>query len=88
MVLMKRGPHYAKLVCSDCQRFLRWEPHPKTIRQETENARILTELSKLENLGSWEREFIRDITTHKHLSPKQQAKLLELRDLLLKKPAT
>jgi hypothetical protein len=79
----RRGPHHAKLVCSDCRRFLKWIPSPENIRQQQENEKILTALAKL-NLPEWERKFVRDLVTHKRLSPKQQKKLLELRDLLLK----
>lgn len=86
MVLMKSGPHYAKLVCSDCNRFLRWEPHPESVVKQQKNAQILTALSKLPDLPPWERQFIRDLITHKHISPKQQALLLQLADQLLPKP--
>lgn len=85
MVLMHQGPHYAKLLCSDCETFLRWEPKPESVMRQHRNTEILTALSKLSNLPSWERQFVRDLATHKHISPKQQLKLLELADLLLPK---
>jgi hypothetical protein len=81
----KRGPHYARKICADCHRFLGWIPKPETIIRQQENQRILTELSKLPNLTDWEREFIRDVTTHKNLSPKQQEKILLLMEKYLKK---
>lgn len=84
-VSQKSGPHYAKLVCSDCGKFLRWLPSPETIKRKQENDLILTALSKLPNLPPWERQFVRDLVTHKHMSPKQQAKLLEVRDKFLGK---
>ena len=87
MELMKSGPHYAKLICSDCGSFLKWEPFPDTVEQQKKNDQILTALSKLPDLPAWERQFIRDVVTHKHLSPRQQKKLLELADKLLPKEA-
>jgi hypothetical protein len=83
MVKTTAGPHYAKLVCFECGKFLRWMPKPETIEQQKENAAILTALSKLPYLPPWERQFVLDLATHKNISPKQRAKLLELRDLLL-----
>ena len=87
MVLMKSGPHYAKLVCSDCDRFLKWEPHPDTIQLQKRNGAILTGLSKVPNLPPWERQFVRDLVTHKHISPKQQETLNLLEGTYLKGPA-
>jgi hypothetical protein len=84
VVMEKRGTHYARRVCSDCRKFLGWIPHPDNVRKARENAEILTALSKLDNLPSWERQFIRSLVTTKHISPKQQAKLYEVRDMFLK----
>jgi hypothetical protein len=79
----KRGPHVAKLICKDCKKFFSWIPNPETIQRRKDNAAILTALSKLE-LPSWERQFVRDLVTHKNISPRQQAKLEQLRDVFLK----
>jgi hypothetical protein len=88
VVAEKRGPHHAKLICKHCRKFLGWIPKPETLQRQQENARILTALSKLKDLPPWEREFVRDVSTLKHLSPRQQEKLLQLRDLLLGKEFT
>lgn len=80
----KRGPHHAKLICKHCSKFFGWIPKPETVKQRMENDAILTALSKLPNLPAWERQFVRDISETAHLSPKQQKKLLEIRDLWLK----
>lgn len=82
----KRGPHYAKLICTDCKRFLRWMPSPETIKRREENARILTMLAKSDGLSEWERQFVRDMSSHKNISPKQQALLYQLRDKYGGKP--
>lgn len=79
----KRGPHHARTVCADCKKFLGWVPSPDTLRRRLENSLILTRLAKLEHLDSWERQFVRDVATHKKMSPKQQALLLQLRDKYL-----
>jgi recombinational DNA repair protein (RecF pathway) len=76
----KRGPHYAKEVCSDCRKFLRWLPKPETIQRHKANMDLLNDLVHRDNLTGWERQFVRDLCTHKHLSPRQQEKLDLLRD--------
>ncbi len=83
----KRGPHVAKLICKDCRKFFGWIPKPENVQRQKENAEILTALSKIENLPPWERQFIRGLMTHKHISPKQQTILLDIRDKFLKKGA-
>jgi hypothetical protein len=84
VVMEKRGTHYARRVCSDCRKFLGWIPHPDNVRKAQENAITLTALSKLPALPAWERQFVLKLSTVKHLSPKQQAKLLEIKELHLK----
>jgi hypothetical protein len=84
VVPMKSGPHHAKLLCADCFKFLSWLPKPETIEREQENQEILTAISKIRDLPEWERNFVRGLITQKHMSPRQRAKLLQLRDLLLK----
>lgn len=76
----QHGPHYARETCSDCRKFVRWVPKPETILQKQKNAEILTALSKLDDLNGWERQFIRDVVTHKNLSKKQQEQIFLLRD--------
>ena len=79
----KRGTHHAKLICRDCKKFFGWIPKPENVQQRKENAEILTALSKLDNLPAWERQFVRSLTTTKKISPKQQEKLLLIRDMYL-----
>jgi hypothetical protein len=81
----KRGPHHARLICSDCGKFMGWMPKPETVERQKNNALILAELAKIYPLTEWERGFIRDLVTHKNISPKQQDKLLLLRDKYLMK---
>jgi hypothetical protein len=77
------GPHHGKAVCADCGKFMGWVAKPENIDRQKKNAEILTALSKLDNLPPWERQFVRDLVTHKHISPRQQQKLYELRDVFL-----
>jgi hypothetical protein len=70
--------HYAREICSDCGRFLRWVPNPKTLLQRERNAQILTALSKRVDLDEWTREFVRSVSQLKSLSPKQQQILNKL----------
>jgi|SoimicMinimDraft_4_1059732.scaffolds.fasta_scaffold02603_2 hypothetical protein len=87
VVAEKRGPHTAKLVCKHCKKFFQWVPSAENVQQRKENTEILTALAKLE-LPAWEREFVRTLVTHRNISPKQQTKLLELRDIYLKDKRT
>ena len=68
----KRGPHHAREVCTKCKKFIRWVPSPETVQQRAENERLLSALSKRDDLAEYDRHFIRDITRIKNLSPKQQ----------------
>jgi hypothetical protein len=85
VVAEKRGPHTAKRICKDCRKFFGWVPSAENVLQRKENEEILTALAKLV-LPAWERQFVRTLVTHKNISPKQQAKLLELRDTYLPDP--
>jgi hypothetical protein len=81
----KRGPHHARKICSKCHKFLGWVQSPENIKRNAENQKILADLAKIPNLTDWERDFIRDVTRHKHLSPKQQEKILLLVEKYLRK---
>lgn len=79
MIRMPAGHiHYAKVVCSDCDKFVRWEPKPETLERQKKNAEILSALALCPDLPPWERGFVRYLATQKHFSPKQQKKLLEV----------
>ena len=80
-----KGPHYAKKVCAECGKFLGWVPKPETLERKERNAKIVTELSKVDALPPLERNFIRSLATQRNISPKQETILLELRDLFLRK---
>jgi hypothetical protein len=81
----KRGPHFAKQLCVDCKRFLGWVAKPETIARRQKIDHTLSELAKVEQLSEWERQFIRDAANHRHLSPKQDRCLRDIRDRHLKK---
>jgi hypothetical protein len=66
-------PHYAREVCARCGRFLRWLPRPETVERRTLNAFKLARLAMCETLSKWERQFIRDVSQRRKVSPKQQA---------------
>lgn len=76
----QHGPHHAKEVCSDCHKFLGWVPKPETIQRRADNTRLLNALVKLDTLTEWERGFVRQMTSHKTISPKQQQTLDLLRE--------
>lgn len=84
VVAEKRGPHHAKLICKDCRKFISWVPSPENVQQRKENTEILTALSMMEHLPAWERQFVRQLSMLRNISPKQQKKLLEIKDIYLK----
>ena len=54
------APHNQKLVCSDCDRFIKWIPKPKTIERH-QNLKIRLETLKDETSG-WGAIFVNDLT--------------------------
>jgi hypothetical protein len=82
------GPHFAKEICTDCGRVLRWIPKPQTIARQQFNALRLVKLAMHSGLSPWERAFIDNISKRRKLSPKQQALLDRLvRQYLEAKPS-
>jgi hypothetical protein len=77
------GPHHGKKICSDCGKFLGWIPKPETLERQKQNLDTLSALSK-KTLTSWEREFVRSLSTKGKLSPRQQETLTHLKELYLK----
>jgi hypothetical protein len=74
------SPHYAKELCSKCRKFLRWIPKPETIQRQIQNTNTLGMLVlRIDDLDEWTRHFIRSVSGLKHLSPKQQQVLDDLR---------
>jgi hypothetical protein len=72
---LANGPHFAKEICTDCGRVLRWIPKPTTLARQRFNALRLVKLTMHSGLSPWERAFVDDISKRQKLSPKQQALL-------------
>ena len=53
-------PHNQKLVCSGCDRFIKWLPKPKTIERH-QNLKIRLETLK-DQCSGWESIFVNDLT--------------------------
>ena len=83
-VIETSGPHHAKLICGDCEKFICWLPSPATIEKERKMRERLERLRRLEPKG-WNGIFVRDLShrsaiAHREgkrfkLSPKQLAHL-------------
>ncbi|CAD5985111.1 zinc-ribbon domain-containing protein [Planktothrix agardhii 1029] len=59
-------PHNQKLVCSGCDRFIKWLPKPKTIDRHRE---LKIRLESLKNkVNGWESIFINDLIKNLRLS--------------------
>jgi len=71
-------PHHAAERCADCGAFLRWLPRPETLETRRLNAFHLAKLSTCDALTPWQRDFMRDVSQRKTLSPRQQAIIDEL----------
>jgi hypothetical protein len=65
--------HYAAECCTDCGRHLRWLLRPENVERQKLNGFRLAKLAVCDRLTSWERNFIRDVSQRKKLSPRQQA---------------
>src|SRR5262252_4821261 len=68
-------PHYAAGRCVHCGRHIRWSPKPETIERRQLNAIKLAKLAFCAGLNVWQRDFVRDISQQRCLSPRQQRKL-------------
>jgi hypothetical protein len=67
-----RHLHYAREICAMCGRHVRWLPKPETIERQRMFAFRFARLAMCERLSTWERNFIRDVSQRRKLSPKQQ----------------
>ena len=70
--------HFAREVCLNCDRVLRWLPKPRTIERRRLHAFTLTKLAMNNLLSPWERSFVQSLLGHRKLSPKQEAILERL----------
>ena len=66
-------PHYSHEVCAMCGRHVRWFPKSATIERRRLNALRLARLGMCSTLSPWERQFVRDVSQQRKLSPKQSA---------------
>jgi hypothetical protein len=64
--------HHGKELCRRCGVFLRWLPKPQTIARARTNAFKLARLGMCDRLSSWERGFVRNVSSLRKLSPRQQ----------------
>ena len=60
--------HFAREVCADCGRLVRWLPKPETLLRRRANAFRLAKLAMCAALNTWERNFIRDVSGQRKLS--------------------
>jgi len=74
--------HYASLRCSECDRFIRWLPHPKTYEAHGDENVLIDKLIACDQLNPWERKFCLSIKNLKKRTPKQRAKLNQIANRL------
>jgi hypothetical protein len=72
-LLVPGSVHFAKEICRNCDRVLRFVPKPETLERRASNAFRLVKLAMCDQLSPWERMFVRDVSQRRKLSPKQLA---------------
>jgi len=74
------GPHHAKVVCTDCGKFLGWSAKPENEARNKAERKLIDALNQDSvPLSEWERGFVKSIAQqHPKLSPKQRDRLHEL----------
>jgi hypothetical protein len=73
--------HHSKAVCAYCEHFMKWLPNPKTIQEQEERQRKVKRLMECTNLSEYDQHFLKDMSTHIKMTPKQVAYLEKLYDL-------
>ena len=75
------APHNKKLICSDCDRFIKWIPSPKNIDRHRE---LKIRLESLKNkVNGWESIFINDLIKNLRIA-ERDGKLFKLSPRQLK----
>ena len=70
--------HYAKLVCDDCDRWIRWLPNPhNTVGYDLRTEQI-KDLLETDRINDYERRFLNHIKDVRHLTPHQRVFLNNL----------
>jgi len=72
-ILPPGSVHFAKELCLNCERVLRFMPKPATAQRQHTNAFRVAKLTMCNGLTSWEREFVKSVAQQRKLSPKQQS---------------
>jgi hypothetical protein len=68
-------PHNQKLICSDCDRFVKWLPKPKNVDRHRELKNRLENLK--DKVNGWEAIFINDLTKNLRIA-ERDGKLFKL----------
>lgn len=75
-IVLSDSVHYSRIVCPQCDRFIRWGKHPGTVlRNQLLQAKLDAIQNAAERLTNWEAQFIasvcQQVENNKKLSPKQ-----------------
>lgn len=71
--LTPESPHYARIDCLDCGRFVRWVKHPANVARDYDAANHIALLKARNDLSEREREFVLSLDRQMpKLSPKQR----------------
>lgn len=68
----EENKHYSRIVCSGCERFVKWGKHPKTVERENQLQAKLNQIQDNAHLlTDWEAQFIVSVVEQRKHSPKQ-----------------
>lgn len=67
-------PHYGKLTCNDCGRWVCWLTNPEKITMQLRRTDFIRGLLLHSGLSAWERTFLQNIQAKRWLTPRQKQK--------------
>ncbi len=70
--------HYASVRCAECDRFIRWLPHPQNHEAHGDENALIDRLLSCDRLNAWERKFCQSLKGLRKRSPRQRLKLLQI----------
>lgn len=75
--------HYAKIICTDCDKFIKWAENPEVTKKYIERQNVICHIEQTftNRLTDWEKSFLTDIFFLRFLTPKR----LEYYNKIIKK---
>jgi hypothetical protein len=74
--------HFAREVCRNCDRLLRWVPRPENVERRRVSAYRIAKMLMAPGLTKWETQFLSSVARQQKFSPRQAAVLERIWDEL------